>query len=84
MLPKTRSELELSTLIMTDTVGHVQFKLGVISFEKDENCRYVNLFCFYWFLTIFIYCVRLTLMIKHYRVSNYLRQHKSHVIVAIV
>jgi hypothetical protein len=32
MLPKTRSELELSTLIMTDTVRHVQFKLGVISF----------------------------------------------------
>ena len=30
MLPKTRSELELSTLIMTDT------------FEKDENFRYVK------------------------------------------
>ena len=42
MLPKTRSELELSTLIMTDTVGHVQLILGVISFEKDENCRDVK------------------------------------------
>ena len=40
MLPKTRSELELSTLIMTDTVGHVQLILG--SFEKDENCRDVK------------------------------------------
>jgi hypothetical protein len=44
----------------------------------------LHLFCFYWFLAICIYCVPLTLMIKHYTVSNYLRQYKSHVIVAIV
>jgi hypothetical protein len=50
---------------------------------KLQRCKIgLHLFCFYRFSAIFIYCVPLTLMIKHHRVSNYLRQYKSHVIVA--
>ena len=33
-------------------------------------------------LAIFIYCVPLTLMLTHYRVSYSLRQYKSHLMTA--
>jgi len=53
-------------------------------FKKDEIlqiCKIgLHVFYFYWFLAICINCVPLILMLKHYRVSNYLGQYKSHVI----
>jgi hypothetical protein len=73
---------------VSDTVEQCSIKIGRNFFRKRwklQICKIgLHLFCFYRFSAIFIYCVPLTLMIKHYRVSNYLRQYKSHVIVAIV
>jgi hypothetical protein len=60
MLPKTRSELDLSTLIMTDTVEQCSIKIGRNFFRKRwklQICKIgLHLFCFYRFSAIFIYC----------------------------